>query len=177
MVELMTPRLRLRRWRDDDVAAMSVINADPEVMRWIGDGSVRDRAATGAEIAASEQLWRACGFGRFAVEIRATGELAGLTGMAIPADVPAVMPAVEIGWRFGRGYWGRGLATEAATAALRFAFTDGGLDRVVGIHVVGNDASARVMLKLGMRFDRETTEVVYGRRMHVYAISREDLAA
>ena len=172
MVELVTARLRLRRWREADVGAMAAINADPEVMRWIGDGSVFDHAATTAEIAAFEQVWQSYGFGRFAVEIRDTGDLAGFTGMAIPEDVPDVMPAVEIGWRLGRPYWGRGLATEAAQAALQFAFTGGGLDRVVGIHVVGNDSSARVMLKLGMHFERETSDIVYGRALHVYAINR-----
>ena len=171
-MELLTDRLRLRRLREDDVDALAAINADPEVMRYIADGSVRDRAATRAEIAAIERLWQARGFGRFAVEIRDTGELAGLTGMAVPHDVPEVMPAVEIGWRFARAHWGRGLATEAAQAALRFAFTDAGLDRLVGVHVVGNDASARVMLKLGMRFQLATTEIVYGRPVHVYTIGR-----
>jgi RimJ/RimL family protein N-acetyltransferase len=174
MVELVTPRLLLRRWRGADVAAMAVINADPEVMRWIGDGSVVDHAGTAAEIAAFEQVWRVRGFGRFAVEIRGTGVFVGFTGMAIPADVPEIMPRVEIGWRLGRAHWGRGLATEAADAALGFAFADCGLDSVVGVHVVGNDASARVMAKLGMRFDRETTEIVYGRPVHVYAISRRE---
>jgi RimJ/RimL family protein N-acetyltransferase len=139
-------------------------------MRWIGDGSVFDRAATAAEIARFEDVWRRHGYGRFAVELRSTGELAGFAGMAIPADVPEVMPCVEIGWRFGRAHWGRGLATEAAAAALAFAFEDGGLDRVVGIHVVGNDASARVMRKLGMRPVCTTTEIVYGRPVDVYAI-------
>jgi RimJ/RimL family protein N-acetyltransferase len=172
VVELVTARLRLRRWRDGDVDALAAINADPEVMRWIGDGSARDRAATGAEIAASERLWRTRGYGRFAVEIRDTGELAGLAGMAVPDDVPDVMPAVEIGWRLARAHWGRGLATEAARAALRFALADAGLDRLVGVHVVGNDASARIMLKLGMRFQLATTEVVYGRPVHVYATGR-----
>jgi RimJ/RimL family protein N-acetyltransferase len=112
MVELVTPRLRLRRWRDDDVQAMAMINADREVMRWIGDGSVLDHAATAAEIMDFERVWQTHGFGRFAVEIRSTGELGGLTGMTTPVDVPEVMPSVEIGWRLGRPHWGRGLATE-----------------------------------------------------------------
>jgi RimJ/RimL family protein N-acetyltransferase len=169
MSELLTPRLRLRRWRASDLDAMARINADPEVMRWIGDGSVFDPATTAAEIAAFEKIWDAHGFGRFAVEVRDTGELAGFTGMAIPTDVPEVMPAVEIGWRLGRAFWGRGFATEAATAALRFAATETDLDRVVGIHVVGNDASARVMRKVGMRFELETVETIYGQPVHVYA--------
>jgi RimJ/RimL family protein N-acetyltransferase len=153
---------------------MALINADPEVMRWIGDGSVLDAAASAAEIVAFEQVWQAHGVGRFAVEVRETGELTGFVGMAIPADVPEVMPAVEIGWRLGRAHWGRGFATEAAAAAARFAFAEGRLDRLLGIHVVGNDASARVMLKLGMRFERATTEPVYGRPIHVYEITRTD---
>ena len=172
MVDLLTPRLLLRRWRDDDVTAMARINADPEVMRWLGDGSVSDHAATAAQLAVWEDTWRAQGIGRFAVELRDTGELVGATGLSTLIDVPEVMPAVEIGWRFARPHWGRGLATEAARAALGFAFTAGGLDRVVGVHVVGNEASARVMLKLGMRFDRETTEDIFGRPVHVYTIDR-----
>jgi RimJ/RimL family protein N-acetyltransferase len=96
----------------------------PDVMRWIGDGSVLDRTRTAEEIANFERVWRDHGFGRFAVELRVTGVLTGFAGMAIPVDVPDVMPAVEIGWRFGREHWGRGIATEAARAALAFAFDE-----------------------------------------------------
>lgn len=169
MTELVTPRLRLRRWRDDDVDAMERINAHPEVSRWIGDGSGCDRAATAAEIARFERVWETYGYGRFAVELLDTGELVGFTGMAIPDDVPEIMPAVEIGWRLGRPYWGRGLATEASAAAMGFA-AQAGLRRLVAVHLVGNDASARVMRRLGMHFDRETVENVNGEPIHVYAV-------
>ena len=50
MISLVTGRLVLRRWNDDDVAPISAINADPEVMRWIGGGSVRDEQQTKAAI-------------------------------------------------------------------------------------------------------------------------------
>jgi RimJ/RimL family protein N-acetyltransferase len=171
MVTVRTERLLLRRWRPDDLAPMAAINADPEVMRFIGDGSVADLARTALEIAGFERLWESHGFGRFAVEVRDRRVLAGFVGMAVPTDVPEIVPCVEIGWRFGRAYWGRGLATEAARAAMGFAFTAAGLDRLVGIHVVGNEASARIMARLGMRFDRETTEIVHRRPVRVYAIS------
>jgi RimJ/RimL family protein N-acetyltransferase len=169
MTELLTPRLRLRRWHEADIDAMERINSHPEVSRWIADGSGFDRAASAAEIAGFEQVWREHGFGRFAVELRDTGELVGFTGMAILSDIPEIMPAVEIGWRLGRDYWGRGLATEASAAALAFA-AGVGLHRIVAVHLVGNDASARVMRRLGMRFDRATLENVYGLPVHVYAI-------
>ena len=64
------------------------------------------------------------GFGMFALELRATGELIGFTGLAVPQFLPEVMPAVEIGWRLGRAFWRRGLTTEAAAAALRFGLID-----------------------------------------------------
>jgi RimJ/RimL family protein N-acetyltransferase len=171
MVTLTTPRLMLRRWNDDDLPAMAVINADPEVMRWIGDGTTSDYRATAAATARAERHWEEHGFGLFAVEIRATGELAGFTGLNTPNFLPEILPAVEIGWRLGRKYWGRGLATEAARAALSFGFTDSGLDRIVSIHQTGNDASGRIMQKLGMHLDRETKDGS-GRPIRVYAISR-----
>ncbi len=164
----------LRRWRINDITPMAAINADPEVMRWIGDGSMPDRAATAAGIDASERSWEARGFGWFAVELRSTGELAGFTGLAIPDDIPDIMPAVEIGWRLGRPYWGQGIATEAARAALRFAFADRRLDRIVGIHQIGNVASERVIQKLGMRPFRESTEPPDNRPVRVHEITRAE---
>lgn len=112
MVILETPRLILRRWREEDIAPMAAVNADPEVMRWIRDGSVRDGQQTRDGVRAWESEWESRGFGLFAVEIRATGELAGFTGLSVPAFLPEVPPAVEVGWRLGRAHWGQGLATE-----------------------------------------------------------------
>ncbi|GAA1797907.1 GNAT family N-acetyltransferase [Planosporangium flavigriseum] len=96
-MRLETSRLVLRRWRADDVAVMAAINADPEVMRWIGDGSVSTIERTAAGVAACERHWEEHGFGLFAVEVRDTGELAGFTGLATPEFLPEIMPAVEIG--------------------------------------------------------------------------------
>ncbi len=177
MVTLETPRLILRRWREEDVAPMAAVNADPEVMRWIRDGSVRDEQQTRGGIQAWESEWEAQGFGLFAVEIRSTGELAGFTGLSVPGFLPEVLPAVEVGWRLGRSHWGRGLATEAAAAAVRFGFEERGLERIVSITQVGNDASERIMTKLGMRLARETVSPAGGRRVRVFALSSDQYAA
>jgi RimJ/RimL family protein N-acetyltransferase len=174
MTRLETPRLVLRRWRDDDITPMAAINADPDVMRWIGSGTTADRERTAAAVTGCERAWDENGFGLFAVEVRQTGELAGFTGLAIPTFLPELMPAVEIGWRLGRPYWGQGFATEAARAALRFAFADRGLDRIVSIHQIGNDASERVMRKLGMRLDHETIDPSCDRPTRIYAITRDE---
>ncbi|MEV5982162.1 GNAT family N-acetyltransferase [Streptomyces sp. NPDC052114] len=176
MVTLETPRLTLRRWREEDVVPMAAVNADPEVMRWIRDGSVRDERQTCDGIQAWESEWESRGFGLFAVEIRSTGELAGFTGLAVPAFLPEVLPAVEVGWRLGRSHWGQGLATEAAAAAVRFGFEERGLERLVSIAQVGNDASERIMAKLGMRPFRETVSPTYGRRVRVFELSSDQYA-
>ncbi|MGC4832688.1 GNAT family N-acetyltransferase [Micromonospora arida] len=68
----------------------------------------------------------------------------------------------------------QGFATEAAHAALHFAFVDRELDRILSIHQIGNDASERVMQKLGMRLDRETIDPSCNRPTRVYAITRDE---
>jgi RimJ/RimL family protein N-acetyltransferase len=177
MVRIETPRLILRRWHEEDVAPMAAVNSDPEVMRWIRDGRPLDEAETRHMTGLIEQRWDEEGFGLFAVEVRETGELAGFTGLAVPLFLPEVLPAVEVGWRLCRAFWGRGFATEAAREAVRFGFEECGLDRLVSIAQIGNTASERVMDKLGMRVERETTTPATGRRVRVHELTREQYAS
>lgn len=171
-----TERLTLRAWRDSDLPALAAINADPEVMRWIGDGLPWDEERTRAGIARMRALWEAENFGLYAVEVRATGELAGFTGLSVPLFLPEVMPAIEIGWRLGRSHWGHGYATEAARASLAYAFRTRGLNRLVSILQTGNTASENIMLKLGMHLDRELIGSNSGRPVRVYAITAAEYA-
>jgi len=173
MTELHTPRLLLRHWRDDDLDALAAIYADPEVMRYIADGTVRTRSETADHLGKMRQHWAEHGFGLFAAEVRETGELAGWVGLAVPYFLPEVLPTVEIGWRLGRPFWGGGLATEGARAALRFGFVDCGLDQLVSIRHVDNVRSARVMEKLGLGFDRQATPPGRDQPVKVFAITRE----
>ncbi|MEU4677880.1 GNAT family N-acetyltransferase [Micromonospora sp. NPDC023737] len=167
---LETPRLLLRRWKSGDLDGFAAINAQPEVMRYIHDGRTLDRAATAERLANSQRHWEEHRFGLYAVELKETGELAGFTGLAVPTFLPEIMPAVEIGWRLGRAFWGRSLATEAAKAVVAHTRAQLGLRRLVSIHVVGNEASARVMVKLGMSLERETVQPDTGRQLRVYAM-------
>ncbi|MFD9042533.1 GNAT family N-acetyltransferase [Streptomyces bottropensis] len=174
MPELFTARLRLRPWRDDDLDPLAEMYADPEVMRYIGDGSVRTRDETAAGLARMRAEWEERNHGMFAVELRETGELTGWTGTSVPNFLPEVLPAVEIGWRLARRFWGHGIATEAARAALIHAFDTVGLRRILSICNVDNVASETVMRKLDMYLDRETAVPSHGARVRVYAITREE---
>ncbi|WP_213012258.1 GNAT family N-acetyltransferase [Paractinoplanes toevensis] len=171
MVTVETERLLLRGWRDDDLDALAAINADPEVMRFILDGSVFDRERSAESLRKIVRDWDDRGFGLFAVEVRGSGEMIGWAGLSVPAFLPEVLPAVEIGWRLARHAWGNGYATEAAGAALRFGFGAAGLDRVISIRHVDNVRSERVMQKLGFVHEFDTVVPGHGQPVAVHAIS------
>lgn len=156
---------------------MADINADPRVMHWIDDGSVRDLDQTAEDIERWEEEWDEEGFGLFAVELLASGELAGFTGLYMPEFLPEVMPDVAISWRFGTQFWGQGYASEAAQATLEFALQDRGLDRVISISRLGDTASENVISKLGMVPERETVHPEYGTALQVHAIDLTEFQA
>lgn len=177
MTEILTPRLILRRWTDDDLVPLSEINGDPEVMRWIGDGSVRDLEETAEDIERWEEEWDEEGFGLFAVELLGSGELIGVVGLSVPEYLPEILPAVEITWRLGRQYWGQGYASEAAHATLEYALQDRGLDRVVAVNRAGNEESENVIRKLGMVAERDTSHPEHGHLLRVHAIDLTEYEA
>ena len=168
--ELQTDRLLLRRWRETDIAGFARLCADPEVMKFIGNGETRTANQAERAVRTFEAEWESKGYGLFAVELRASGDFLGFAGLSTPDFLPEVMPAVEIGWPFDRTHWGNGYATEAATAALQFGRNVRGLGPIVSICQTGNDASRRIMQKLGMVFERRTVDPTCGRAVEVYRI-------
>lgn len=166
---LATKRLLLRGWREGDLAPYAELTADPEVMRFVGSPQTESQAAS--EIGRFEEHWRRHGFGLAAVEDRRSGELAGWIGVMWLYGDPKTRE-VEIGWRLGRRWWGRGLATEGAVAVRDWAFPALELTRLVARADPDNAASRRVMEKIGMRYDRETQRP-YGPEV-VYVLPRED---
>lgn len=108
-----------------------------------------------------------------ALEVRATGEFIGFTGLDWKTFPAHFTPAVEVGWRLRRSAWGRGYATEAARASLEDGFGRVGLDEIVSMTAVGNIRSRHVMERLGMThdpaddFDHPTMPESSGLRRHV----------
>jgi RimJ/RimL family protein N-acetyltransferase len=149
--ELTTDRLLLRRWRDSDRASFAALNADPSVTEHLT--ATLSREESDALIDRIEAAFDRLGFGLWAVEVVATGDLAGFVGLAIPSFDAHFMPAVEVGWRLAREHWGRGYATEAGREAMRFGFDVAGLEQIVSFTVPDNVRSRRVMERLGMTHD------------------------
>jgi RimJ/RimL family protein N-acetyltransferase len=100
-----------------------------------------------------ESIFDEHGFGLWALEVAATGEFIGFTGLSVPRFEAPFMPAVEIGWRLVRSSWSQGYASEAARCALRFAFDEIGLDEVVSFTSTANVRSQAVMRRIGMTHD------------------------
>ena len=149
-LELETPRLILRQWRDSDGDVIAAMNADPEVMRFFP--KTRDRAESDAMIERLREKWRSEGFSFAAVEVKGGG-LIGFAGLSWSDFPPHLAPCVEIGWRLVRDAWGQGYATEAARACLAHGFGAMGLSEVVAFSVAGNRRSRAVMERLGMTYD------------------------
>jgi RimJ/RimL family protein N-acetyltransferase len=146
--DLTTPRLRLRLWHPEDREPFAVLNADPTVMEHFP--SVLSREESDALADRAEAHFERHGFGPWAAEH--AGQFIGFIGLSIPRFEASFTPCVEVGWRLARPWWGQGLATEGAQAAVDFGFDTLGLDEIVSFTVPGNVRSLRVMEKLGMRF-------------------------
>ncbi|MFH5822700.1 GNAT family N-acetyltransferase [Georgenia sp. AZ-5] len=147
--EVSTPRLLMRRWREEDREPFAAMNADPEVMRYFP--AVLDRAESDALVDRIELHLVRHGFGLWALELRATGDLLGFTGLnPMPDGVPGA-GGYEIGWRLARGAWHQGFATEAARAALDVGLGSLGLPEIWSMTALVNTPSQAVMRRLGMR--------------------------
>ena len=111
---------------------------------------VLDRTESDANAARISEHFEHYGFGLWAVEVVGIADFIGFVGLNIPKFEAHFTPCVEIGWRLAYEHWGRGYATEAARAALDFAFDRLQFDEIVSYTVPANDRSRRVMERLGM---------------------------
>lgn len=149
--EIETRRLRLRRWRKDDLLSFVALNADPVVMEHMP--GVLNQSQSAELMARFEYEFEESGYGLWAVEVIWARAFIGFCGLAKVSFEAHFTPAVEVGWRIAKDHWGNGYASEAAGAALEFAFNTAGLDEVVSFTVPDNERSTRVMERLGMTHD------------------------
>ncbi len=174
--ELLSDRLRLRRWRNTDRAPFAALNADPVVMEHFP--AMLTAEQSNAFIDRIETTFEERTLGLWAVEVVETSAFAGYIGLW-PATFEAhFTPAMEIGWRLAEEFWGQGYATEGARAVLADGFERVGLDEIVSFTATTNEPSWRVMERIGMThdsaddFDHPTLEPGHRLKRHVlYRIS------
>jgi RimJ/RimL family protein N-acetyltransferase len=175
--EVHTDRLLMRRWRESDRDPFAALNGDPETLKFFP--ATLDRAGSDALVDRIEDSFERQGFGLWALEVAATGQFIGFTGLnPLPDDVPGA-GGMEIGWRLARHAWHLGYATEAAHAALAVAFDGAGLSEIWSMTAVLNEPSQAVMRRLGLteiaRWDHPRIAAADPLRPHVtYHLARAE---
>ena len=147
-----TRRLLLQPWRREDGEHLQHLLSDPDVRG--GRNMPRERIARLADH--SLQQWRVNGFGPWAAIDKATGAWIGQIGLDELEDWPGP-DRIEVGFELHRAWWGRGLATEGAAAALAFGFAHHGLERIISVTAAAHTAARRVMEKAGLTYQGTRT--------------------
>ncbi len=165
---LETERLRLRAFRQSDIDDYAALNADPEVLRYLGSGQAAwDRNRSWRHMAFLLGHWQLGGAGMWAVEHRETGDFVGIAGFAEPEG----WPGFELAGSLARRFWGKGYATEAGRAALDYAFTVLEKHHVISLIYPENQASIRAAERIGETLEGRIPHL--GREMLVYGLGRE----
>lgn len=144
-----TPRLGFRTWQPFDLDDFAAINADKEVMRFFQKPLSREE--TLAMMDRMQRMYEERGYCYFAVDLLESKELIGTIGLGWKTFAADFTPCVDIGWRLGKKFWNRGLATEGAEACLHFA-QQTEIPEVLSMASIGNLASIQVMQKIGMTY-------------------------
>lgn len=146
-----TDRLYLRRFTLDDAEAYLPLLADPDVIRYVGEPP-HTSVESAREVLRSRPLrdYEVHGFGRMACIEKSTGRLVGFSGLKFLED----LQDVDIGYRFLPDCWGKGYATESAQFLVNHGYGALGLSRIIGLVQRENAASANVLRKVGLCFER-----------------------
>lgn len=150
-----TERLILRTWNQEDARSYFQINQDPKVIEFLRGPLTMEQVND--FIPAVNRHQEELGYTSWAACLKETDELIGFIGLNY-TDFFAKFdshftPAVEVGWRLGSQYWGKGFATEGAYASLDYGFKHCALKEIVSFTVPANIRSIRVMEKIGLKRD------------------------
>ena len=155
--QLETERLRLRLFTHDDLQIMFKLGTDPDVIKY-ADTPCKDLAEAKQRLEQGPLSdYQKYGYGRFAVELKETGKVIGFCGIKYLPEID--LP--EVGYRYLKEHWGKGIGTEAAQVCVEFARDDLKIQKLIALIVPENTGSIRVAEKLGM---------TKGALIHIYDI-------
>jgi len=146
---LETEHLLLREFLEDDAEPFFKLNTNPDVLRFVPDKALVD-VDQARQMLLDHPIadYQKHGFGRCACILKSSGENIGFAGLKYLEE----LGEVDVAYRLMPAYWGRGLATEAAIASVRFGFEKLGLKQIIGLVMPANVASIRVLEKTGLRY-------------------------
>jgi RimJ/RimL family protein N-acetyltransferase len=144
-VVVETERLLIRKWNDEDAAAVEDIYLKPEVMQFI-PGGVWSPDRTARIIAKMRELEIEQGYGFYPVVVKSLGKVIGHCGLGHLEQTPEI----EVAFILDSPYWGKGYASEAARAMLALGFAKPDISRIVAVAFPQNARSMGVMRSIGM---------------------------
>ncbi len=151
VIVLETERLILRKLSTDDAEFVLALLNEPSFVRNIGDRGVRNLEQAAQYILNRLVIsYERNGFGLYLVELKESGAPIGISGL-VKRDT---LPDADIGFAFLPAYWSKGYAVESAAAVMKYARETLKLDRILAITSPDNEASARLLGKIGLRFER-----------------------
>lgn len=152
--EFTTKRLLVRLWRKDDQPKVLALYSDPEVIRWIDDGTALTPANARKWMQVTKENYEKRGYGMFAIDARNTGETIGFGGIVHPGG----QSEPEIKYAFRQDVWGQGIATEFVRGLVHYGLTVHKLRHITATAASENHASCRVLLKSGLQRHLSRTE-------------------
>ena len=161
---LETENLILRPFKDDDVDDYFGVLDSPEVRRWLHIPESLDRSDAWQQLAWFVGQWELRGTGHWALEEKKSGQFVGRAGLHRPERHD--WPGVEVGWLLHPDYWGRGYATEAGAAAVRYGFEDLQVDKLFSCILPENHRSQAVAKRLGFEFLEERVLAFFPKLPH-----------
>jgi RimJ/RimL family protein N-acetyltransferase len=168
MIIAETQRLILREMTPADAESAYLLNLDPDVTRYTGDGpfaSIKEAR----DFLMNYSSYKKYGFGRWAVEDKSTNEFLGWCGLKYLESENTH----DIGFRFLKKHWGKGFATEAAQSCLDIGFSKFKLPAIIGRAAKANIASVNVLRKLGLQYLKD--EDCHGEDAVIYIILNPDI--
>jgi ribosomal-protein-alanine N-acetyltransferase len=148
-VELETERLLIRSFRGEDLNGYASIVADPDVMHFLGGPQTIEEAKVYLDEMIN--LSSTNGLGRYAVALKRDGDLVGFCGFRPAGDY------IDLGYRYSKRVWGKGLGLEAAKAVRTYGLNTLNIRNMEAGAAVENQASIRILAKLGFRYREELT--------------------
>ncbi len=163
-----TPHLILRGWRPEDAETWYDLLQEPDILQYFPNPKSPPKAKADEYIAHHLDQWERFGCGHWAVVTRNDGHVVGWNGLEYLPE----LRETELAYLLSKRVWGRGYATEAARAAVRFGFETAQLDQIIGLVHPQNTGSVRVLEKCGMRFADRLA--LWGMEMSRYRIARAE---
>lgn len=178
MTLLHTTRLRLEPFAESHLDGLNEMNRHPDVARFLS-GQPETTEQTASAIARVQRCWAAWGTGWWAFIEPQSRRVAGAGCIqylrleaAMPQDLDSLRTnPMEVGWRLHPDFWGQGLATEAASRMVAFAFQRFPITEILAVRHPDNAASARVMARLHMHY--RGLEPWYGGMVATHVLSRD----